>query len=163
LKARARRAPGLGLEASDLAAAITGGPGRFLGRFDLSDIRRELTEAGVLSALAARGYESPRIRVDLEDGEHRLVSAVEQGRFEALVRDLGHLPVADASASADEGRVLEAATRQPVRWAPGHMLAPLSLPSASTSSRRSTPVPPPPPVARIGSASQGTSRHTSTA
>lgn len=235
MKARARRALGIGLQASDLASATTGGSGLFLGRFGLADIRRELAEAGVLSALRERGYPDPRIHIEAGDGEHRLIvaptegeeslidlrmsegtlpvtepalrargvemlsalvvgwlalqdprasftaerprlpgqthpglglgrhlytrvlgwasswgkdalvnvpayfhnarfyappfsflSAAEQGRFEALVRDLGPLAVAAASAAIDEGRVIEKPSGQVVRWIPGDMLAPLS-------------------------------------
>ena len=54
------------------------------------------------------------------------LSAAEQGRFEALVRDLGPLTVAAASAAVDEGRVVEEPSGQVVRWTPGDMLAPLS-------------------------------------
>ena len=235
MKERARRALGIGLHPSDLTSATTGEAGLFLGRFGLADARRELEEAGVLSALRARGHADPRIRIEAGDGEDRLIvapaegeeslvdlrmtegtlpvtepalcargvemlsvlvvgwlalqdprasftaerprlpgqthpglglgrqlytrvlgwaaawgkdalvnvpayfhnarfyappfsflSAAEQGRFEVLVRDLGTLPMAVASAAVAEGRVIEEPAGQIVRWAPGHMLAPLS-------------------------------------
>jgi hypothetical protein len=56
------------------------------------------------------------------------LSAAEQGRFEALRRDLAHLPVADASAALEAGRVLDTSSGEPVTWSPGGMLAPLSPP-----------------------------------
>ena len=54
--------------------------------------------------------------------------AAEQGRFEALRRDLAGCSVADASAALEAGRVLDAATGEPVTWSPGDMLAALSPP-----------------------------------
>ena len=54
------------------------------------------------------------------------LAAAEQGRFEALVRDLAALEVAAASAAVDEGRVIEEPSGEVVRWRPGDMLAPLS-------------------------------------
>ena len=56
------------------------------------------------------------------------LSAAEQGRFEALGRDLVDLPVADASAALQAGHVLDIATGEPVTWSPGGMLAALSPP-----------------------------------
>jgi hypothetical protein len=55
------------------------------------------------------------------------LAAVEQGRFEALCRDLAG-PVADASAALEAGRVVDVATGEPVTWSPGDMLAALSPP-----------------------------------
>ena len=52
----------------------------------------------------------------------------EQGRFEALRRDLASVPVAEASAALEAGRVVDAATGEPVTWSPGAMLAALSPP-----------------------------------
>jgi hypothetical protein len=51
-----------------------------------------------------------------------------QGRFEALRRDLADVAVAEASAALEAGRVIDAATGEPVTWAPGDMLAALSPP-----------------------------------
>lgn len=227
----------IGLEASELAPAAAGGRARFLGRLDLAALRAELAEAGVLSALAGRGYPDPAVRVEVEEGEHRLIvtpagggeslidlrmadgalpvtepalrargpevlsvlvvnwlalkdprasftaerprlpgqahpglglgrhlytrvlgwaaawgkdalvnvpeyfhnakfyappfaflSAAEQGRFEALCRDLAHVPVAEASAALEAGHVVDASTGEPVAWSPGDMMAALSLP-----------------------------------
>lgn len=44
----------------------------FLGRLDGEALRRELASAGVLSALAERGYPDVVIRTGVESGEHRL-------------------------------------------------------------------------------------------
>jgi hypothetical protein len=54
------------------------------------------------------------------------LSAAEQGRFEALCRDLADVPVAEASAALQAGRVLDVATGEPVTWSPGDMVAALS-------------------------------------
>jgi hypothetical protein len=56
------------------------------------------------------------------------LSAAEQGRFEALCRDLADRPIADASAAVEAGRVLDVATGEPITWSPGDMLAALSPP-----------------------------------
>jgi hypothetical protein len=56
------------------------------------------------------------------------LDAAEQGRFEALCRDLADRPVAEASAALEGGRVVEAATGEPVAWSAGDMLAALSPP-----------------------------------
>jgi len=56
------------------------------------------------------------------------LSAAEQGRFEALCRDLAEVPVAGASAALQAGRVLDVATGEPVTWSPGDMVAALSPP-----------------------------------
>jgi hypothetical protein len=58
----------------------------------------------------------------------RFLSAGEQGRFEALRRDLGGLRLADASAAVEEGRVLDLASGRPFAWRPGPMAAPLAGP-----------------------------------
>jgi len=56
------------------------------------------------------------------------LAAAEQGRFEALCRDLAGQAVADASAALEAGRVVEVASGEPVTWSPGDMLAALSPP-----------------------------------
>ncbi len=235
LKRHAPRGLGIQLTAAELTPGAAGSRARFLGRFDLADLRRELDAAGVLPALAARGYADPDVRVECSDGEHRLVvapreggeslvdlrmgegalsvdepalrrggidvlsvlavnwfalqdpraaftperprlpgqrhpglglgrqlytrvlgwaaawgkdalanvpayfhnarfyappfaflSGAEQGRFEALVRDLARLGVAEASAAVDQGRVVEQDTGKVVAWTPGPMVAALS-------------------------------------
>src|SRR5262249_59497054 len=54
------------------------------------------------------------------------LSASEQGRFEALRRDLAGLTVAEASAAVDEGCVIEEGTGAVASWTPGPMVAALS-------------------------------------
>jgi GNAT superfamily N-acetyltransferase len=54
------------------------------------------------------------------------VSPLRQGRFEALRRDLAHLPLADASAAVTEERVVAHPGGQPFHWEAGEMLAPLT-------------------------------------
>jgi len=56
------------------------------------------------------------------------LDAAEQGRFEALCRDLAAVSVADASAALEAGRVVAEADGEPVTWSPGEMLAALSPP-----------------------------------
>jgi hypothetical protein len=56
------------------------------------------------------------------------LDAAEQGRFEALCRDLAGCAVAEASAALESGRVVDAARGEPVTWSPGDMLAALSPP-----------------------------------
>lgn len=56
----------------------------------------------------------------------RFIAPERQGRFEALRRDLGQLPVAQASAAIEQGRVLEEPWGAPLRWEPGEMVTPLS-------------------------------------
>jgi hypothetical protein len=46
--------------------------GRFLGRFDVDALRRELADAGVLAGLAGRGHTAVALRVSAELAEHRL-------------------------------------------------------------------------------------------
>ena len=56
----------------------------------------------------------------------RFLSPREQGRFEALRRDLSGLPLAQASAGVDEGRVRDLSLGQSLAWRPGLMVAPIS-------------------------------------
>jgi hypothetical protein len=53
----------------------------------------------------------------------RFLSPREQGRFEALRRDLASWPVATASTAVAEGRVRDLAARGPLAWQPGVMAA----------------------------------------
>ena len=56
----------------------------------------------------------------------RFLSPLEQGRFEALRRDLAGLSVAQASAAVAEGRVRDLSEAQPLVWHPGLMVAEVS-------------------------------------
>jgi hypothetical protein len=56
----------------------------------------------------------------------RFLSPEEQGRFEALRRDLRGLRLAAASAAVDEGRVRDLVTGKVLHWRPGPMASPLS-------------------------------------
>jgi hypothetical protein len=58
-------------------------------------------------------------------GGFRFLAPADQGRFEALRRDLRALHVASASAVLAEGGVRDAATGLAYRWSTGPMLAPL--------------------------------------
>lgn len=53
------------------------------------------------------------------------LSPSEQGRFEALGRDLAPLPLAEASAAVEAGKVLDLVTKRPLLWRPGPMAAPV--------------------------------------
>ncbi len=55
----------------------------------------------------------------------RFISPPREGRFQALARDLGALPVAEASAALEEGRVEEAGVGR-AAWEPGEMVSPLT-------------------------------------
>jgi hypothetical protein len=57
--------------------------------------------------------------------QFRFLDPVEQGRFEALRRDLGGLGVADASFAIEEGRVRDEVTGRTFAWDPGAMVAPV--------------------------------------
>jgi hypothetical protein len=59
---------------------------------------------------------------------YRFVSPRRQGRFEALLRDIGGAPVAEASRAVEEGRVIEDPGGEPLRWEPGPMLVALTAP-----------------------------------
>lgn len=59
-------------------------------------------------------------------GQFRFLDPVEQGRFEALRRDLSRLRVADASFAIEEGRVRDEHGGRTVAWDPGAMVAPVS-------------------------------------
>jgi hypothetical protein len=58
-------------------------------------------------------------------GQFRFLDPVEQGRFEALRRDLAHLHVADASFAIEQGRVRDDAAETVFAWDPGAMVAPV--------------------------------------
>ena len=70
-EARAR-GRSLDLRPSDVEAAGPAPAGQFLGRFNQGALERELEAAGILAALAARGYPKVRLRTDVVGGEHRL-------------------------------------------------------------------------------------------
>jgi len=53
------------------------------------------------------------------------LDSVEQGRFEALLRDLADLPLGDATLAVLAGAVRDAAGTV-VRWTPGYQVFPLS-------------------------------------
>src|SRR5262249_36162254 len=100
-KAKAAAPPGLGIQLDPArltpGAHAPGAPALFLGRLELADLRRELEEAGVIKALASRGYRDPEVRVECAEGEHRLVVAP-RGGGESLV----DLRMAEGALSVDE-------------------------------------------------------------
>jgi hypothetical protein len=69
---RPRRTPALDLAARDVDG-LPGGPSQlFLGRWDEARVGQELRAAGLLNALAERGYAHVDVRVSVEASEHRL-------------------------------------------------------------------------------------------
>jgi hypothetical protein len=58
--------------------------------------------------------------------QFRFLDPVEQGRFEALRRDLAGLRVAEASFAIEEGRVREEPAGRAFAWDPGAMVAPIT-------------------------------------
>jgi acetoin utilization deacetylase AcuC-like enzyme len=56
----------------------------------------------------------------------RFVDIADEARFRALQRDLRDLPLAAASRAIDAGRVVDAATGEPLTWRPGPMVIPVS-------------------------------------
>lgn len=58
-------------------------------------------------------------------GQFRFLDPVEQGRFEALRRDLSGLRVAEASFAIEQGRVRDAVAESTFAWDPGAMVAPV--------------------------------------
>jgi hypothetical protein len=86
----------LGLGGLDLGFLGTGTPG-LLGRFDAGALRAELAEAGLLEALAARGYPEVEVRIGAVAGEHRLLVRARRGRV-----SLVDLRLAEASSRVEE-------------------------------------------------------------
>jgi hypothetical protein len=56
----------------------------------------------------------------------RFLDPTDQGRFEALQRDLAHLTVGAASHAIEDGRVREEPAGRPFAWEPGDMAAPIA-------------------------------------
>jgi hypothetical protein len=81
MKPRRERPPFLTLEAADVAEG--GAPG-FLGRFEETALRAELRRAGILQALAARGYEDLVLVTSVTGGEHRLSLRPARGRLDLV-------------------------------------------------------------------------------
>jgi hypothetical protein len=66
------RPPFVDLRPADAVPASLAEPGKFLGRFNRPALEREMEAAGILKALAERGYPKVRVRADAAGGEHRL-------------------------------------------------------------------------------------------
>ena len=77
---KTRVRPFVRLAMQDLAALGGESPGLFLGRFDAEALRAELADAGLLSALAERGYPEVVIGTQTGAGEHRLSIRPRHGR-----------------------------------------------------------------------------------
>jgi hypothetical protein len=85
------------LRPADAAPATLAEPGCFLGRFDADALEREMEAAGVLQALAERGYPKVELRADAGEGEHRLRILPPRGE-DALVE----LRASEATVVTDE-------------------------------------------------------------
>lgn len=59
---------------------------------------------------------------------YRFVSPERQGRFEALQRDIGMLPIAESSRAIEEGRVVEEPAGAVLHWEGGEMIVALTDP-----------------------------------
>ena len=64
--------PFIDLRPADVELPAAADPDCFLGRFAPAALSRELEGAGILAALAARGYEDVVLRTDVQGDEHRL-------------------------------------------------------------------------------------------
>ena len=64
--------PFFDLRLSDVDAAGPAPAGQFLGRFNPGALEREMEAAGILAALAARGYPKVHLHTDVVGAEHRL-------------------------------------------------------------------------------------------
>jgi hypothetical protein len=69
----AARRPFFDLRLADAEPPSLVEPGRFLGRFDKGALERDLESAGILAALAGKGFRKVRVRLDVREGDHRLV------------------------------------------------------------------------------------------
>ena len=67
-----QRKPFFDLRPADAEPASLGEQGTFLGRFDKGALERELDAAGILAALAQRGFAKVRLRLDGREDEHRM-------------------------------------------------------------------------------------------
>jgi len=72
------------LSTAEVHGEILGEGGLFLGRYDAEGLRQELAAAGVLAALADRGYPDVRVSIHFEGGQHRLQLLPARGRVSLL-------------------------------------------------------------------------------
>jgi hypothetical protein len=112
-KARAR--PFVRLATQDLGALGVESPGLFLGRFDAEALRLELADAGLLQALAERGYPDVVVSTQTLSGEHRLSVRTRRGRVSLIDLRLTESasPVEEPEARARGVQVLSLLT---IRW-----------------------------------------------
>jgi hypothetical protein len=110
-----RMRPFVRLASQDLAVLGTESPGLFLGRFDADALRRELADAGLLSALAERGYPDVVIGTQTVAGEHRLRIRPRRGRV-----SLVDLRLTESASSVEEpqGRThgIQVLSLLTIRW-----------------------------------------------
>ncbi len=97
MKPKHRRRLFLDLKQTEIEGAASHDGSLFLGRFSLEALRLELEAAGILAALAQRGYPELEVRTETEAGEHRLLVFPRDG-----VVSLLDLRLAEASALVEE-------------------------------------------------------------
>ena len=87
----------LDLKQTEIEGAASHDGSLFLARFSLEALRLELESAGILGALAQRGYPEVEVRTETEAGEHRLL-VFARGDVVSLL----DLRLAEASALVEE-------------------------------------------------------------
>lgn len=97
MKPKRRRRLFLDLKQTEIEGAASHDGSLFLGRFSLETLRLELESAGILGALAQRGYPEVEVRTETEAGEHRLL-VFPRGDVVSLV----DLRLGEASALVEE-------------------------------------------------------------
>jgi len=97
MKPKRRRRFFLDLKQTEIEGAASHDAALFLGRFSLAALRAELASAGILRALAQRGYPEVEVRTETEAGEHRLLVFPHGGSVSLM-----DLRLAEASALVDE-------------------------------------------------------------
>jgi len=94
---RPARRPLVSLGSLDVGFLGSEATGLLLGRYDADAVRGELAEAGLLEALAERGYPDVEVRVGAASGEHRLTVRARRGRVNLI-----DLRLAEASSRIEE-------------------------------------------------------------
>jgi hypothetical protein len=115
VKPKPGRRPFVSLGPGDFDALGVEASGLFLGRFDAAALRRELEQAGLLSALAERGYPELVLLSFGDSSEYRLEIRARRGRVPLLDLRLNESssPVEEPLARAQGLAVLSLLT---IRW-----------------------------------------------
>jgi hypothetical protein len=100
-------------------------PGLGLGREAIGVFRRAAARLGAGAVLGIpRHYHAAAIYHIL----FAFADPLAEGRFQALARDLAGLPLAEAARAVEDGRVCDAASGEPLRWAGEEMVMPIAEP-----------------------------------